>query len=167
MSDVIKIILYYFICIRMEKGAVCPCSTVLSSPPCSRTSCPSPSSSHPRTKVPAPYNEYLAIIVTDDTEGRRCIDRRLSLLLLYDPVSIPYLEFMESSTVGKISEFMYFYPKKWFLSSRKYDLGCSSRIRDPVWSLDPESGMGNKSGFGFGMNNPDHISERLETTSGG
>jgi hypothetical protein len=29
----------------------------------------------------------------------------------------------------RIKEFKYFNPKKWFLSSRKYDLGCSSRIR--------------------------------------
>jgi hypothetical protein len=28
-----------------------------------------------------------------------------------------------------IKEFKYFYPEKWFLSSRKYDPGCSSRIR--------------------------------------
>jgi hypothetical protein len=29
----------------------------------------------------------------------------------------------------RIKEFKYFNPKKCFLSSRKYDLGCSSRIR--------------------------------------
>ncbi len=29
-----------------------------------------------------------------------------------------------------IKEFQYFIPKKWFLSSRKYDPGCSSRIPD-------------------------------------
>ncbi len=29
----------------------------------------------------------------------------------------------------RIKEFKYFNPKKWFLSYRKYDLGCSSRIR--------------------------------------
>jgi hypothetical protein len=29
--------------------------------------------------------------------------------------------------------------------------------------LTPESGMGKKSGSGSGMNNPDHISESLET----
>jgi hypothetical protein len=28
-------------------------------------------------------------------------------------------------------EFKYFNPKKWFLSSRKYDPGCSFRIPDP------------------------------------
>ncbi len=54
------------------------------------------------------------------------------------------------------------------------DLHCSHdidmlspvlRIRDPVpfWPLDPGSGMGKKSGSGSGMNNPDHISESLET----
>jgi hypothetical protein len=39
------------------------------------------------------------------------------------------------------------------------------RIRDPVpfLPLDPGSGMGKKSGSGSGMNNPDHISESLET----
>ncbi len=31
----------------------------------------------------------------------------------------------------RIKEFKYFNPKKWFLSSRKYDSGCSSRIPDP------------------------------------
>ncbi len=43
------------------------------------------------------------------------------------------------------------------------------RIRDPVplGPLDPGSGMGEKSGPGSGMNNPDHISESLETIFGG
>ncbi len=31
----------------------------------------------------------------------------------------------------RIEEFKYFHPKKWFLSSRKYDPGCSSWILDP------------------------------------
>ncbi len=33
-------------------------------------------------------------------------------------------------------EFKYFNPKKWFLSSRKYDPGCSSRI--PITDPDPD-----------------------------
>jgi hypothetical protein len=39
------------------------------------------------------------------------------------------------------------------------------RIRDPVPFLTPGSGMGKKSGSGFGsgMNNPDHACESLET----
>ncbi len=38
-------------------------------------------------------------------------------------------------------------------------------IRDPEWVKKSGSGseMGRKSGSGFGMNNPDHISESLET----
>jgi hypothetical protein len=31
----------------------------------------------------------------------------------------------------RVKEFKYFNPKKWFLSSRKYDPGCSSRIPVP------------------------------------
>ncbi len=40
------------------------------------------------------------------------------------------------------------------------------RIRDPVpfWPLDPGSVMGKKSGSESGMNNPDPISESLETS---
>ncbi len=39
------------------------------------------------------------------------------------------------------------------------------RIRDPVpfWSLDQGSGMGKKSRSGSGINDPDHISDNLET----
>jgi hypothetical protein len=39
------------------------------------------------------------------------------------------------------------------------------RIRDPVpfRPLDPDSGMGKKSGSGSGMSNQDHISASLET----
>ncbi len=43
----------------------------------------------------------------------------------------------------RIKEFNYFNPKKWFLSSRKYDSVCSSRIRVltfyPSWIPDPVS----------------------------
>ena len=44
--------------------------------------------------------------------------------------------------------------------------GSGSGIRDPMpfWPLDPGSGTSKKSGSG--MNNPDHISEGLETTFG-
>ena len=49
-----------------------------------------------------------------------------------------------------------------------YHVSAVIRIRDPVpfWPLDPESGMGKKSGSGSGMNNPDHISESLEIILG-
>jgi hypothetical protein len=43
----------------------------------------------------------------------------------------------------RIKEFKYFNPKKskkWFLSSRKYDPGCSSRIPDPGVEKAPDPG---------------------------
>jgi hypothetical protein len=46
---------------------------------------------------------------------------------------IPRPEFFPSRI--RIKEFRYFNPKKWFPSSRKYDLGCSFQIRIP----DPDS----------------------------
>ncbi len=41
----------------------------------------------------------------------------------------------------RIKEFKYFNPKKWFLSSRKYDPGCSFRIPDPDFSPIPDPGV--------------------------
>jgi hypothetical protein len=43
----------------------------------------------------------------------------------------------------RIKEFKYFNPKKWFLSSRKYDPSCSSRIRILIFypSRIPDSGV--------------------------
>jgi hypothetical protein len=39
---------------------------------------------------------------------------------------IPDPIFFHPGSRIRIKEFKYFNPKKWFLSSRKYDLGCSS-----------------------------------------
>ncbi len=50
------------------------------------------------------------------------------------PFSIPDPGSELSPSRIRIKEFKYFNPKKakkWFLSSRKYDPGCSSRIPDP------------------------------------
>ncbi len=46
----------------------------------------------------------------------------------------------------RIKEFKYFNQKKWFLSSRKYDQGCSSRIPnpDPFFLPIPDPGSGVK-----------------------
>ncbi len=44
---------------------------------------------------------------------------------------IPNPTFFHPGSRIRIKEFKYFNPKKWFLSSRKYDQGCSSRIPDP------------------------------------
>ncbi len=48
-----------------------------------------------------------------------------------------------SSSRIRIEEFKYFNQKKWFLSSRKYDPGCSSRIRMLTFypSRIPDSGV--------------------------
>jgi hypothetical protein len=40
-----------------------------------------------------------------------------------------------------IEELKYFNPKKWFLSSRKYDPGCSIRIPDPDFLPIPDPGV--------------------------
>jgi hypothetical protein len=42
--------------------------------------------------------------------------------------SIPDPKFFHPGSASK--EFQYFNPKKWFLSSKKYDPGCSSPIPD-------------------------------------
>ncbi len=43
--------------------------------------------------------------------------------------SIPDPNFFHPGSRIQIKEFKYFYPKKWFLCSWKYDPGCSFRIR--------------------------------------
>ncbi len=50
----------------------------------------------------------------------------------------------------RIKEFKYFNPKKWFLSSRKYDPGCSSRIPDPDADLLPIPDPGSRGQKGTG-----------------
>ncbi len=51
-----------------------------------------------------------------------------------------------------IKEFKYFNPKKWFLSSGKYDPGCSSRIRIMTFypSRIPDPGSRGQKGTGSG-----------------
>ncbi len=44
---------------------------------------------------------------------------------------IPDPNFFHPGSWIRIKEFKYFNPIKWFPNSRKYDLGCSSRIPDP------------------------------------
>ncbi len=45
------------------------------------------------------------------------------------PSLIPDTNSLHPGSRIRIEEFKYFNPKKWFLRSRKYDPGCSSRIR--------------------------------------
>jgi hypothetical protein len=47
------------------------------------------------------------------------------------PFRIPDPPFFPPGFRIRIEEFKYFNPNKWFLSSRKYVAGCSSRIPDP------------------------------------
>jgi hypothetical protein len=58
-------------------------------------------------------------------------------MFIPDPkFSIPYSNYFHLGSRILIKEYKYFNPKKWSLSSRKYDLGCSSQIRIP--DLDPD-----------------------------
>ncbi len=51
----------------------------------------------------------------------------------------PGPEFFHPASGIRIKRFKYLNPKKWFISSRTYDPGCSSRIPDPYFLpiLDP------------------------------
>jgi hypothetical protein len=59
------------------------------------------------------------------------------------PFRIPDPTFSHPGSRIRIKYFKYFNPKKWFLSSRKYDPGCSSRIRIPTFypSRIPDPGV--------------------------
>ncbi len=50
-------------------------------------------------------------------------------------------------------EFEYFKPKKLFLSSRKYDPGCESRIRILIFLLIPDPGSSGQKGTGSRIRN--------------
>jgi hypothetical protein len=73
-----------------------------------------------------------------------------NILSFADPVclsrirlfSIPDANFFPSRI--HIKEFKYFNPKNCFLSSRKYDPGCSSRIRILIFLLAPDPGVTKK-----------------------
>jgi hypothetical protein len=68
------------------------------------------------------------------------------------PTWIPDPNYLHPGSRIRVKEFKYFNPKKWFLSSRKYDPGCSSRIRmltfypsripDPGVKKAPDPGSG-------------------------
>jgi hypothetical protein len=53
----------------------------------------------------------------------------------------PDPNFFQSGSRIHIKEFKYFNPKKCFLSSRKYDQGCSFRIPDPDFLSIPNPGV--------------------------
>ncbi len=61
---------------------------------------------------------------------------------------------------SRIKEFKHFNPKKWFLSSRKYDPGCSSLIwipdPDPDFLTIPDPGFRGQKGTGSRIRNTAH-----------
>jgi hypothetical protein len=63
-------------------------------------------------------------------------------------IQVPRSEFFPSRIriPDRIKELKYFNPKKWFLSSRKYDPGCSFQIpdRDPDLSIPDPGSRGQK-----------------------
>jgi hypothetical protein len=97
-------------------------------PPCQR----SPRTQQPpETVLPAPQ------LVSHPPNTRNPLVWLNSVLRIRDPdptFSIPDPNCLYPGSRIRIKEFkyfIYFNPKKWFLSSRKYDPGCSSRIPDP------------------------------------
>ncbi len=50
-------------------------------------------------------------------------------LVIFKGTFTSFFKWPKNSSRILIKEFKYFKPKKWFLSSRKYDLGCWSRIQ--------------------------------------
>jgi hypothetical protein len=74
------------------------------------------------------------------------------LRIRFFPSLIPDPNFFHPGSWILIKEFKYFNPKKWFLSSRKYDPGCSSWIRipdsDPDFLLIPDPGSRGQKGTG-------------------
>ena len=64
-------------------------------------------------------------------------------------------KFFQSGSRIRIKEFKYFNPKKWFLSSRKYDPGCSSWIPDPDADFLPIPDPGSRGQKGIGSRIPD------------
>jgi hypothetical protein len=71
--------------------------------------------------------------------------------------SIPDPNCLRPGSRIRIKEFKYFNLKKWFLSSRKYDPGCSSRIPVPDADLLPIPDHGSRGQKGTGSWIPDPV----------
>ncbi len=98
------------------------------------------------------YNSYCK--VQSSTEGVFIFSLVLNSVadpFIPDPTFFhPGSEFFHPVSWIRIKEFKYFNPKKWFLSSRKYDPGCSSRIPDrgPYFLPIPDPGSRGLKGTG-------------------
>ncbi len=82
-------------------------------------------------------------------------------MFIPDPVSdffqsrIPHSNCLHPGSRIRIKEFKYFNPKKWILSSRKYDPGCSSWIPDPDTDFLPIPDSGSRGQKVIGSRIPD------------
>jgi hypothetical protein len=100
----------------------------------------SSSGSSPALQVPQLFpstwrdSHFLLRSITGDLHFRCCG----SGMFIPDPGS----EFFPSRI--SVKEFKYFNPKKWSLSFRKYDLGCSSSSRIPILTFYPSRIQGPK-----------------------
>ena len=73
----------------------------------------------------------LNIRMTGDTQPPPARARRVAEGLLPLYMSIRSKRPTGSGVRRRLISVFFIYPKKWFLSSRKYDPGCSSQIPDP------------------------------------
>jgi hypothetical protein len=75
---------------------------------------------------------------------------------------IPDPNFFHPGSRICIKEFKYINPKKWFITSRKYDPGCSSRIR--ILIFNPSRIPGSKKGTG--IPDPQHWHPKVQKGTG-
>jgi hypothetical protein len=81
-----------------------------------------------------------------------------SVLRIRDVYPDPGSKFFPSRI--RIKEFKFLTPQKWFLNSRKYDPGCSFRIRILTLSI-PDSGSRGQKGTGSWIPDPQHCIQYL------
>ncbi len=84
-----------------------------------------------------PHQDFLLPKLGSSVADPGCLSR-IRLFSIPDPGSELFPSWI------RIKEFKYFNPKKWFLSSRKYDPGCSSRVPDPDADFLPIPDPGSK-----------------------
>jgi hypothetical protein len=75
-----------------------------------------------------PGSDFFPTRIKSSIADPGCLSR-IRLFSIPDPGS--QIRIFPSGSRIRIKELKYFNQKKWFLCSRKYDTGCSSRIPDP------------------------------------
>ncbi len=78
------------------------------------------------------YQRHLKLLFIGSVADPECLSRIPDPTFFHPRSWIPDPNCLHSGSRIRIKEFKYFYPKKWFLSFRKYDPGCfyPSRIPD-------------------------------------